>query len=492
MNRSASRHVRWARRLDQLTVLVLVVLVPVLLIGGMRLRVGAVRLSISSPERLFLLAVLLQVWRHWLMRSPSAWQVARDGLATLVRSEAWRATLPAWLWTRLTVFAVAYLAVTLFGYGSSPQWRVSTNEFLNLPARWDSGWYLGIAQQGYRWDRRVVGQQNVAFFPGYPLALRGLARVFGVRPVALSESATDWHSAAAWEQTKLAWLGAGLSLAGLLTGLLYLFRLTRDRWGPEAASGAVLLAATYPFAVFYNAVYTEALFLAAAVGAFYHFERRELGWAALWGVVAGATRPNGCVLSVPLAVMAVEHALRAVRASPDGPSWRQAVPGLARGLACAAMPGVAMLAFTAYLYQLSGHWFLWLEAHSAWGRTYQAVDQLFGDRFDAIAQEGFYQYSQNAPYEVLNAAPVVMMLLLVPLVWRRLGTASALFLVVNLVPPLASGGFLSMGRVTSVMFPVFIYLGTVLAARQLAVVAACGMAFQGLVAALFFTWRPLF
>ncbi len=467
-------------------------LVPVLLIGGLRLRIGAVRLSISSPERLVVVVALLQVWRHWLMRKPSAWQVARDAAGHLVRSEAWRATLPTWLWTRLTVFVVAYLAVTLFGYASTPQWRVSTNEFLNLPARWDSGWYLGIAQQGYRWDRRIVGQQNVAFFPGYPLALRGLARVFGVRPVALSESAADWHSAAAWEQTKLAWLGAGLSLCALLTGLLYLFRLTRDRWGPEAASGAVLLAATYPFAVFYNAVYTEALFLAAAVGAFYHFERRELWWAAVWGAVAGASRPNGCVLSVPLAALAVEHTLRTMRASPDGLSWRQAVPGLARGLACASMPGLAMLAFTAYLYGLSGRWFLWLEAHGAWGRTYQAVDQLFEDRFDAIAQEGFYQYSQNAPYDVLNAVPVVLMLLLVPLIWRRLGTAAALFLLVNLVPPLASGGFLSMGRVTSVMFPVFIYLGTVLTARHLAVVASCGMALQGLVAALFFTWRPLY
>jgi hypothetical protein len=197
-------------------------------------------------------------------------------------------------------------------------------------------------------------------------------------------------------------------------------------------------------------------------------------------------------LSVPLAVIAVEHTLRAMRTSPDGLSWRQAAPGLARGLACAAMPGAAMLAFTAYLYGISGRWFLWLEAHGAWGRTYQAVDQLFEDRFDAIAREGFYQYSQNAPYEVLNAAPVVLMLLLVPLVWRRLGTAFAVFLVVNLVPPLASGGFLSMGRVTSVMFPVFIYLGAALSARHLTVVAACGMAFQGLVAALFFTWRPLF
>lgn len=468
-----------------------ILLVLVVATGGIRLRLGEFRVSISSADRLLLGVVLLQVVRHWLQRRPSAWDTARQGLRRLLTSDEWRATMPAWLWTRVTVFLVAYLAVTLFGYGAPPQWRVSANEFLNLPARWDSGWYMGIAQQGYHWDRRIAGQQNVAFFPGYPLALRVLARAFGVRPVAMSETAVDFHSAAAWEQTKLAWLGAGLSLGALLVGLLYLFRLTRERWGPEAASSAVLLAATYPFAVFYNAVYTEALFLAAALGAFYHFGHRRYVWAAVWGAVAGAARPNGCLLSVPLAVMAVEGALRQARAETGG-SWRAAWPELTRAMLAASMPGVAMLAFTTYLYTLSGRWFLWLEAHGAWGRTYQAVDQLFTDRFEVLAQEGLYNYSQNAPYEILNAVPVVLMLLLVPLMWRRIGLAAAVFVVVNLVPPLSSGGFLSMGRVSSVMFPVFMYLGSVLPARHVAVAGACGMALQALVAALFFTWRPLF
>lgn len=482
--------VQWARRLDMLTVILLALVALVLLAGGMRVRLAGLRLSISSPERLVAAAVLIQLLRHWLVRSPSAWQAARDAARQLVRSEAWQASVPAWLWTRVSIFVVAYLAVALFGYGAPPPWRVSSNEFLNLPARWDSGWYLGIAQQGYQWDRRIIGQQNVAFFPGYPMVVGGLARLFAVRPVSLTESSGDRHSAASWEQTKLTWLGAGLSLIAMLTGLIYLFRLTRGRWGPEAAAGAVLLASTYPFAIFYNAVYTEALFLASAIGAVYHFERREYGRATVWGIMAGACRPNGCVLSIPLAILAVEHAVRLAKAG--GTARADIVRELAKGLSCAAMPGVAMLAFTAYLYALSGRWFLWLEAHAAWGRTYQAVDELFQDRFDAIARDGIYNYSQNAPYEILNAVPVVVMLLLVPLVWRRLGLAYAAFLAVNLVPPLASGGFLSMGRVTSVMFPIFMYVATVASSRQLTVLAACSMAFQGLIAALFFTWRPLF
>src|SRR5439155_9241941 len=38
--------------------------------------------------------------------------------------------------------------------------------------RWDAGWFERIAQDGYR-----SGDASAAFFPGYPLAIRGLTRV---------------------------------------------------------------------------------------------------------------------------------------------------------------------------------------------------------------------------------------------------------------------------------------------------------------------------
>src|SRR5260370_25707067 len=40
-------------------------------------------------------------------------------------------------------------------------------------ARWDSGWYASIAMEGYTYA--PGGQSPVAFFPGYPLAIRTLA-----------------------------------------------------------------------------------------------------------------------------------------------------------------------------------------------------------------------------------------------------------------------------------------------------------------------------
>ena len=77
-------------------------------------------------------------------------------------------------------------------------------------------------------------------------------------------------------------------------------------------------------------------------------------------------------------------------------------------------------------------------------------------------------------------------------VLRRLGLAYAAFVLVNLAPPLLAGGLLSMGRLSSTLFPVFLALAAMLPRRAVTpLITAWGLG-QGLVAALFFTWRPLY
>ena len=66
---------------------------------------------------------------------------------------------------------------------------------------------------------------------------------------------------------------------------------------------------------------------------------------------------------------------------------------------------------------------------------------------------------------------------------------SSLSVGANLIVPLAFGGVVGIGRFTSVMFPVFIWLATATKSRTLLAVFAV---LQGLLAALFFTDRPIF
>ena len=67
----------------------------------------------------------------------------------------------------------------------------------------------------------------------------------------------------------------------------------------------MLLLATYPFAVYYSAAYTESLFLLAALGTWFHSRREEFLRAAGWGLLLGLTRPNGFFLAVPLGLIAL-------------------------------------------------------------------------------------------------------------------------------------------------------------------------------------------
>jgi hypothetical protein len=65
-------------------------------------------------------------------------------------------------------------------------------------------------------------------------------------------------------------------------------------------------------------------------------------------------------------------------------------------------------------------------------------------------------------------------------------------ILLDVVPPLLAGGLLSMGRITSTIFPVFIALALMLRTRAVAPTLTAFAAAQGLAAVLFFTWRPLF
>jgi hypothetical protein len=117
---------------------------------------------------------------------------------------------------------------------------------------------------------------------------------------------------------------------------------------------------------------------------------------------------------------------------------------------------------------------------------------LLGDRVEAIAEYGIYQYSRSEPVEVLYVLSLVVCVLCVWPVIRRLGAAYGALILITVVPPLLAGGFLSMGRITSTIFPVFVYLGWRVPVRRRPEVAMACIALQAMLAAMFFTWRPVY
>ena len=474
----------WVRWLDLGVTASVALLVSAILTGGIRVRFGDLRVTAESPWRLAVVALALMAARTYFWRGDSWGSVAAARARALWTDRGLRVTLPWVVATRLVVLLATYISVIVIGYPEgAPPFRMSNNEFRNLFGRWDAGWYIGIAESGYSYWGNLSRQSNVAFFPAYPLAMRATAALLGAR-WGSPESAEDSFQAFT-ERRHVRLLHAGwlLSIVAFTWGLVYLFRLARDMTdSEEAAVGAVGLAATYPFSFFYGAVYSEGLFLLCATAAVYYFHQRRWAWASLAGLVAGLSRPNGCLLSVPLGLMALDAWRR------DDYRWQT----LALALPTAACAGLGMLAFTTWLYTQTGEWFLWMKAHGAWGRQFSGVHLLAQQRWRDLQNMGLYGYSVAHAVEILNMTATFLVIGISWPLGRRFGWAWSMFLLVTVLPPLFMGGFLSMGRVTATLFPMFIYLGWRLRGIALQQLLLAGFGLQVALAVMHFTWRQVY
>lgn len=402
------------------------------------------------------------------------------GWSRLLRTPAVALSVRMLLTTRVTVLVAGYVATLIIGLPPSIT-PISPDPLRSLPARWDATWYMDIAGFGYRYDvrRGANEQQPIVFFPLYPMLIRGLdAATRPGRPATMK-----YPEYIEMRLVRLAWCGLFISLVAFACALVVVYRWAELHAGADAAAATVVLLCTYPFAVFFSAPYTEALFLLLASGACYAFERRRLPLAAAAGLLAGLTRPNGVMLSLLLGVLALEP----LRRRESG--WMRQI---AAGLATAAMPAVGLLIYTGFVYRLTGNPLAWVEAQAAWGRQVSITAEHYSSMWRTIAEQGILAYVRALPAEAVQVVALVFSLGLVWPVARRIGPAYAVFMLANLLPPLVQGGLLSMGRFTATLFPQFLALALLVPdERRTNWIIAFGIA-QGLVAAVFFTWRPLF
>lgn len=297
-------------------------------------------------------------------------------------------------------------------------------------ARWDAGWYYGIASKGY--VHVEGGRNNLAFFPVYP-------QLMGLAGRALGGTQQDFYFAG----IIISWLSFAIAMP-------LLYRLARLDLSPEAATRATIYAAVFPSAYFFGVVYSEALFLLTLVGAALAFRTRRWAWAAVAAMVMTATRVNGVMFLPALALIGWYAADR----SPRDRSFAM----LAAACGLAGIGG-----YSAFVYSQSGNPFEWYDSITRWG-YHPGGNPISG--LLAIAQEllthprQFIATNPMAPYDTLNALAATGALIAVPFLWMRLGPAYALLVVLGLLLPLSSGAYEGLGRYCSVLFPLPILLGS--------------------------------
>ena len=193
-------------------------------------------------------------------------------------------------------------------------------------------------------------------------------------------------------------------------------------------------------------------------------------------ILTGLARSNGWTLSVALlAVWMVERRSGNRRA--------------ARFLV-ALSPLAGLGAFLVYVFHRTGNALDWVWAQGAWGATLKPL-AFWARQYHAIGRLGPVGYLQNEPVEALTLACVFWVLAMAVVLLRRRQWLYAAIIVCYLGPALAVD-LLSIGRMTSVLFPASIAGASTFKGRTFLVVATVFAAGQAYFAWRFFLWFPPF
>lgn len=345
--------------------------------------------------------------------------------------------LPAWIVARVVVGA----ALVVAGTGATtlrPHNPVAVQHAHQGLLGWDAGWYRAIAAHGYA----AAGQQSVRFFPLFPMLGRAIGAIPGVG------------------------VGAALVLVSNLSALLAmagLWLLVRHDLGDRALAGrSVWLLALAPSAYSLVLAYSDATLLLCSVVTFLGARTGRWWWAAAAGLAAGADRPVGVLLVVPLVVevWAGRHQV----AGWSG--WA------ARGSALAA-PVVGAGAFLTWVSHQFGDAWLPLTVQQQSGHRGQftvPVSAMWHDVADAL--HGHHLGSAlHAPWVVLCVALAVV-------AWVRLPRSYALFATVVLLVSLSSTNLDSFERYALAGFPLIVAASLHTSSRrvELAVLVVSGLA----------------
>jgi len=282
---------------------------------------------------------------------------------------------------------------------------------VSLHARWDSFWYLDIAQNGYSF-KGVEKLSNIVFFPLYPFLIRTLSFLTGGNSVLAG------------------WI---LSLIFLFLALLYLFKLVKEFHPEINPYFPVIFLLIFPTAFFLNAIYTESLFLFLSLATFYYGLKKKFQWAGVFGFFAALTRITGILLFIPL----IWEYFKSHNFS------------LARALNLKLLPlfliPAGTLSFFLYHYFRFGDFFLFFKVQYWWGRMFR------------LNQDHFLLFSNPAIVNfIIDIFFVIFALAIIYFVFKNLRPSYGLYMLATMAIILSTGTLMSIGRYILILFPIYI------------------------------------
>ena len=314
---------------------------------------------------------------------------------------------------------------------------------------WDAVWWLSVAEVGYVADPQLKAEQNVVFYPLFPLLIRGVAA-----------------------------LGVPLVLASLLVvnGLMLvatclLYRLVVRRSGVAAARWTLACWLTFPSAFFGVVPYSEAVLAVLSVLAMQALLDQKYISSGLWCGLASALKNQGVILGGAMLVPFL-----------TGPRRIRALIGM-------ACSGLGLLAYMAYLNHQYGDPFLFVTIQKAWRPRLGNPNPLVW--FQGLVNSTLHSLvvlgnPKSHPFLFYSGRLLDPWLGWWVLCWlpyvRRLHCGLLLSSAVMILLPMSTGTIASLGRYVWIILPVFVVMGERLSKSgwrwPVVMASTCGLLWQ--------------
>ncbi len=175
-----------------------------------------------------------------------------------------------WFSTRLVIWSAMLLLAPLLDAPSGGKAAVFGWGVFDA---WDSIHYRNITTSGYEYLDDGKGH-NIAFFPLFPLLVRGTMN-FGF-PFEVA--------------------GVIVNNVAFLATLYCVYFWVKEFHSIQGARWATAVLAWCPPSLFTAVIYTEGLYLSLSAAALRAFDKHQYVWSGFWGAMATATRPTGLAL----------------------------------------------------------------------------------------------------------------------------------------------------------------------------------------------------
>lgn len=349
----------------------------------------------------------------------------------------------------LVVFIIWKLLLMVVGYYSTTMINTKAHQEVNPNIgiayiyqpffKWDSYHYLRIVQDGYNNDEGLP-----AFFPGFPLAVRGLG--FIVKN----------------------YVFAGLVLNSIASYVCFVmfYLLALDFFkNKEKAWLSLMLFVFFPFSYFLSAFYSEALFCALAFSSMYFARKKKWLIAGVIGIPLTTMRLPALVFYCALIVEYMQQI-------------KFSYKKIDRNIAFLILPSIGFVGYIFYLNRMYGNPLMFREAYKyAW--TYQKFqpnilitvkDQIFlqldyakqalSKSLTVDKRSYFTDLLFFGSWLVIVASTVYSFIKKYPLSYVTIFLLSSILFVLN-------SNFVSINRYIIPIFPMFFIFGSLVHKHRL-------------------------